>query len=308
MSRTAEEGRAEPETRDLFDPPLKPEPRPVGSEAPARRPSRTSKRRRRGDSAPLSLPLFPELEDDTPVDPVDAEVDELDVDPPLDFADEDLQEEVADPAEDLLAASVEDAGEEAWADPGGSDSDSSGPSQLGFEELGPDGLGPDEVGPDELGPDELGPGDFGGEELPSSPTASDPEDPFDVPVRLRALAGLADLAVHGALLLLVLLGERLVGMRWDLDQWPGLATFLLTFSFLYTVVPLAFWGQTPGMSVAGILACTEEGENLSFPQTAARWAAGLLTLLLLGLPLVAALWGPALSDRLSQSLTRRALG
>jgi hypothetical protein len=59
------------------------------------------------------------------------------------------------------------------------------------------------------------------------------------------------------------------------------------------------------MSVAGILACTEDGENLSFPQTAARWAAGLLTLLLLGIPLLAVLWGPSLSDRLSQSLTRR---
>ncbi|MDY7091849.1 MAG: RDD family protein [Acidobacteriota bacterium] len=271
-SRAAGEEESGRDSRGLFDPPLKPEPRPVGSEAPSRRPARPAKRRRKGDSAPLSLPLFPELEDDEPVDPVDAEVDELDVDPPLELPDDEPPgdsgvEEGAEVADDLLAASVEDAGED-W-----SESDA-------LEEP----------------------------ELPYSPPPSpEPEDPFDVPVRLRALAGLADLAVHGALLLLVLLGERLVGMRWDLDQWPGLAIFLLTFSFLYTVIPLAFWGQTPGMSVAGILACAEDGENLSFPQTAARWAAGLLTLLLLGLPLVAALWGPSLSDRLSQSLTRRAL-
>lgn len=130
----------------------------------------------------------------------------------------------------------------------------------------------------------------------------------EVTVGARLLAGLADLAVHGAVLVLVLLGERLLGVRWSPAQWPGLAVFLLAFSFLYTVVPLAFWGQTPGMSVVGILACTEEGENLSFPQTAARWAAALLTALLAGLPLLFAVGGVSLSDRLSTSVTRRIAG
>ena len=125
----------------------------------------------------------------------------------------------------------------------------------------------------------------------------------------RLLAGIADVAVHGAVLVLVLLGERLLGMRWSVDQWPGLAVFLLAFSFLYAVVPLAFWGQTPGMSLVGILTCTETGENLSFPQTAVRWAAALLTALLAGLPLLlVAGGGPSLGDRLSGSVTRRIAG
>lgn len=131
------------------------------------------------------------------------------------------------------------------------------------------------------------------------------EPPVAASLRLRLLAGLADLTVHGAVLLLVLVGMSWAGISWRLEQWPGLVIFLVTFSFLYTVVPLAFWGQTPGMSAAGIEASTVEGDNLSFPQTAARWAAGLLTVLLFGLPLLLALGGASLGDRMSASLTRR---
>ena len=78
----------------------------------------------------------------------------------------------------------------------------------------------------------------------------------------RFSAGVADLLVHGAVLLLP--GPRAVG-HGNLsrqEQAPAFALFLLAFSFPYTAVALAFWGQTPGMSVAGIAVCTPGGREL----------------------------------------------
>ena len=75
----------------------------------------------------------------------------------------------------------------------------------------------------------------------------------------------------------------------------------LTFSFLYTVLPLAFWGHTPGMAWAGITSRNQDGEALTFDQTARRWLGGLVTALLLGLPLMALIKGRSLADLISGS-------
>jgi len=124
------------------------------------------------------------------------------------------------------------------------------------------------------------------------------------PLSARLLAGLADLAVHLALAVALLFGSRLLGVEAGLGDWPALALFLLVFSFLYTVLPLAFWGQTPGMAWAGLVARAAGGESLTFGQTGRRWLAGLLTVALLGLPaLLAAGGGRSLTDRLSGSDT-----
>jgi uncharacterized RDD family membrane protein YckC len=124
------------------------------------------------------------------------------------------------------------------------------------------------------------------------------------PLSARLLAGLADLAVHLALAVALLFGSRLLGVEAGLGDWPALVLFLLVFSFLYTVLPLAFWGQTPGMAWAGLVARAAGGESLTFGQTARRWLAGLLTVALLGLPaLLAAGGGRSLADRLSGSET-----
>jgi uncharacterized RDD family membrane protein YckC len=119
----------------------------------------------------------------------------------------------------------------------------------------------------------------------------------------RLAAGSADLLVHGAVIVGVLLGCRSMGVRPVLSDWPGFALFLLSFSFLYTVVPLAFWGHTPGMAWRGLDARSRDGEPLAFDQTARRWLGGIVTSLLLGLPLVLALGGRSLSDLLSGSET-----
>lgn len=119
----------------------------------------------------------------------------------------------------------------------------------------------------------------------------------------RLAAGAADLLVHAAVGVGILLGCRSLGVRPALADWPALALFLLSFSFLYTVVPLAFWGHTPGMAWSGLDARSRDGEPLAFDQTARRWLGGIITSVLLGLPLLLALGGRSLSDLLSGSET-----
>lgn len=119
----------------------------------------------------------------------------------------------------------------------------------------------------------------------------------------RLAAGAADLVVHAAVAVGILLGCRFMGVRPLLSDWPAVALFLLSFSFLYTVVPLAFWGHTPGMAWARLDARSRDGEPLAFDQTARRWIGGIVTVLLLGLPLLLAFGGRSLSDLLSGSET-----
>jgi uncharacterized RDD family membrane protein YckC len=124
------------------------------------------------------------------------------------------------------------------------------------------------------------------------------------PLSTRYLAGLADLAVHLALSVALLFGSRFLGVEAGLGDWPAVVLFLLVFSFLYHVLPLAFWGQTPGMAWAGVAARARGGESLAFGQTARRWAGSLLTATLLGLPVLLAAGGRrSLADRLSDSDT-----
>jgi len=143
--------------------------------------------------------------------------------------------------------------------------------------------------------------------------AGDPAAPLVEPPRPRAgaaalsvryLAGLADLAVHAALAISLLFGARLLGVRAGLGDWLPVTLFLLVFSFFYTVLPLAFWGQTPGMAWAGVVARASTGESLTFPQTALRWVGGLVTVSLAGLPVLLAAGGRrSFTDRVSDSET-----
>lgn len=129
-------------------------------------------------------------------------------------------------------------------------------------------------------------------------------DPDAAPLSVRYLAGLADLAVHAALAIALLFGARLLGVRAGLGDWLPLTLFLLVFSFFYTVLPLAFWGQTPGMAWAGVVARASTGESLTFPQTALRWIGGIVTVALLGLPVLLAVGGRrSLTDRVSDADT-----
>jgi uncharacterized RDD family membrane protein YckC len=119
----------------------------------------------------------------------------------------------------------------------------------------------------------------------------------------RLAAGVADLLIHAAVLMIALIGTRLLGVRTTLADAPALGVFLLAFSFLYTIVPLAFWGHTLGMAWTGLVSQNRDGEPLTFGQTARRWLGGVLTLAAAGLPLLIALSGRSLADLLSGSVT-----
>ena len=105
--------------------------------------------------------------------------------------------------------------------------------------------------------------------------------------------------------LLLVAGSWALGVRPDLDDLPAFALFLGIFSFLYCLVPLAFWGQTLGMVWAGLVARNPDGEPLTFDQSAWRWMGMVLTLATAGLALVTLLFSGrrSLTDRISGSLT-----
>ncbi len=116
------------------------------------------------------------------------------------------------------------------------------------------------------------------------------------------MAGICDLSVHLAIVAVGAAAAWRLGLPVRVEQWPGYLGFALSFSFLYTALPLAFWGQTPGMAVLGFRA--QDGERqLSFGQTFLRWTASVLTIGLAGLPLLLARSGRPLADRLSGSET-----
>jgi hypothetical protein len=123
----------------------------------------------------------------------------------------------------------------------------------------------------------------------------------------RIAAGIADLVVHAAVGVLALLGCRWLEVQPQAREWPAFAAFLLAFSFLYIVLPLAFWGHTPGMAWAAITARNVsrdgDGEPLTFDQTVRRWVGALLTLALAGLPLLLLFGGRSLTDWISGSAT-----
>lgn len=122
-------------------------------------------------------------------------------------------------------------------------------------------------------------------------------------VQDRLLGGLADLTIHFATLGMMVVAVQLMGVPVRPADWPAFAALAIIFSFLYAVIPLAFWGHTPGMAWVGHSARSETDEPLSFGQTAMRWAGALFTVVLLGLPLLLALQGRSLADRLSDSKT-----
>lgn len=146
---------------------------------------------------------------------------------------------------------------------------------------------------------------FFGEEPAPAPVAEEAwEEPAaaasPAPFARRLKAGFADLSLHAAVGTVALFGAELLGAPADLGDLPAVALFLAAFSLFYVVVPLAFWGATPGMAWAGLSCRSQDGLPLSFGQTFRHWLGSLLTLALAGLPVLLA-WGGrrSLSDRLS---------
>jgi uncharacterized RDD family membrane protein YckC len=119
----------------------------------------------------------------------------------------------------------------------------------------------------------------------------------------RLAAGIIDLLVHAALCAVLLGGASLLGAPVGGEHAVPLGFVVLVFSYFYYVVPLAFWGRTPGMAVAGLRARTMDDKPLSLPQAGKHWLAVLFTAATGGLGTLMALGGRSLADRLSGSQT-----
>jgi RDD family protein len=122
-------------------------------------------------------------------------------------------------------------------------------------------------------------------------------------VGARWTAGLADFVLHLGVLGGAYLGVLALDVEPRLGDWPAFATLLLAFSFLSSVVSLAFWGQTAGMAWRGLQTRDRLQRPLTFRQASLRWTGGLLTFATAGIPLLFALGGSSLSDWLSRSVT-----
>lgn len=135
-------------------------------------------------------------------------------------------------------------------------------------------------------------------------SASHPSWRPPIPVQAQISASLLDLAMLLGVALVIWLGLETLGVELRGASVGFLALFFLPFSFLYQVFPLAFWGRTPGMARVGLVARGRDGQTLTFSQAGLRWIASVLTVLLVGLPLLATqVTGRSLADRISGSQT-----
>ena len=126
----------------------------------------------------------------------------------------------------------------------------------------------------------------------------------NVPRAAQFSAGITDLLVILAVGTGLWLGIRMLGVSTDMAAIGLIGLFLVPFSYLYQVFPLAFWGRTPGMARAGLVAKGRDGGSLTFSQASLRWVASLVTVCLAGLPwIVTAVTGRSLADRFSDSQT-----
>jgi RDD family len=139
--------------------------------------------------------------------------------------------------------------------------------------------------------------------LELEPDLEAPGGPVVAGVAPRVLAGCADVLLHLGVLASLYLGLIALDVEPRAGHWPALATFLAAFSFLSSVVSLAFWGQTAGMAWRGLQTRDRLQRPLTFRQAALRWAGGLLTFATAGLPLLLTLGGASLSDWMSRSVT-----
>jgi hypothetical protein len=128
-----------------------------------------------------------------------------------------------------------------------------------------------------------------------------PSRQLPAPFGRRVLAGSLDVGVQVVVAAAALAGARRMDVALTTAAAPGFVLLVLVFSLFYLVVPLAFWARTPGMAAVRLTARAGDEHPPTFAEAQRRWLAGLVTVLLAGLPALLAL-GPArrsLADRWS---------
>lgn len=116
----------------------------------------------------------------------------------------------------------------------------------------------------------------------------------------RLAAAVLDLAVHLGALAAAVAGSWWLGVPPSRLSLFPLLLLISCFSFVYHVLPLTFWGYTPGMASVGLVARASGGGPLTIGQAMRRWLGVLLNFASLGL-LFALSKERSISDRLSGS-------
>ena len=96
------------------------------------------------------------------------------------------------------------------------------------------------------------------------------------PLQPRIFAAALDVAAIAAVLGIALLLLLWLEVTPTTSMAPALGLFLASFSFVYFVVPLAFWGRTPGMARAQLVARSKRQDPLTIQQALFRWLGFLL--------------------------------
>ncbi len=122
----------------------------------------------------------------------------------------------------------------------------------------------------------------------------------------RLVAGSIDLVVHVATAGLLIAGADQLGVEVQQRHLLPLAIVMAAFAFVYHLVPLTFWGRTPGMAVTGLRARAEGDLPVSIPQAIRRFVGVTVTVATAGLGTLLALSGRSLADRISGTWTWKA--
>jgi uncharacterized RDD family membrane protein YckC len=137
------------------------------------------------------------------------------------------------------------------------------------------------------------------------PAAAEPEGPRAVAFARRVAAGLADLlilALVGAIELAA--GALILDLRFPPPAFLPLAAFLLLAALVLLVLAPFVWGTTPGMALADLRICAEDGGSPTLSAALLRFAGFLLTGALAGVPLLVAAFdrrGRTLADLVSRT-------
>ncbi len=115
------------------------------------------------------------------------------------------------------------------------------------------------------------------------------------PLSIRAIALAADLAGTSLAVTAALMGAvAATGNSPRLSGLPWAVAFGIGFSFVFVVLPLALFGRTVGMSLAGIAAdAAASGRRLTAGEAARRWTGTAVTVFGLGLPILFTMRDPA---------------
>ena len=137
------------------------------------------------------------------------------------------------------------------------------------------------------------------------PAGAEPEGPRAVAFARRVAAGLADLlilALVGAVELAA--GALLLDLRFPPPAFLPLAAFLLLAALVLLVLAPFVWGTTPGMALADLRICAEDGGSPTLSAALLRFVGFFLTGALAGVPLLVAAFdrrGRTLADLVSRT-------